>query len=154
MRGNHGAGLATSRAWGPIPANAGEPSILTANRGYCGAYPRECGGTRPAGRLVPLPWGLSPRMRGNPNGVALIPSDTGPIPANAGEPSMYNATKNSFRAYPRECGGTFNLFFACFSDTGLSPRMRGNLNRSPLEHLPQGPIPANAGEPSSRENLG
>ena len=71
---------------GPIPASAGEPTMLALPFRVCRAYPRECGGTVPGSKAPVTGWGLSPRVRGNQTTRISNWPRPGPIPASAGEP--------------------------------------------------------------------
>ena len=51
------------------------------------------------------------------------------------------------RVYPRVCGGTPFAGILSWSRGGLSPRVRGNRSRRAYQYVPQGSIPACAGEP-------
>ena len=69
-------------------------------------YPRVCGGTEVPSRDPPSTCGLSPRVRGN---RPLIPESiqrTRSIPACAGEPWSWPASRYRASVYPRVCGGT------------------------------------------------
>ena len=132
---------------GPIPASAGEPPQEPPATLRRGAYPRECGGTSGSAGEVIRPTGLSPRVRGNPQELAVAPADRGPIPASAGEPAAAWRGARASRAYPRECGGTSDWANIARSYEGLSPRVRGNPGVSFPPELASGPIPASAGEP-------
>ena len=91
--------------------------------------------------------GLSPRVRGNLETVALDPQVGGSIPASAGEPVRPPHKGGLPRVYPRECGGTTENASSAKYATGLSPRVRGN-PRPRRRGAPQrGSIPASAGEP-------
>ena len=70
---------------GPIPASAGETSHRAASATIRRAYPRECGGNEHSDPYRFLPQGLSPRVRGKPQGKLTNPLRRGPIPASAGE---------------------------------------------------------------------
>ena len=91
--------------------------------------------------------GLSPRLRGNQIEFCWIPHIAGSIPAPAGEPPGWLRRTSNIRVYPRACGGTQELSIVDFLTTGLSPRLRGNLDRGEIELGPLGSIPAPAGEP-------
>ena len=98
---------------GSIPACAGEPRMDIPRGGAARVYPRVCGGTLPAGAGSPCEQGLSPRVRGNQQGLMgfNVPSDGFQCPD---------------WVYPRVCGGTA---MRCERDRrrrGLSPRVRGN----------------------------
>ena len=86
-----------------------------------------CGGT-PLRRIA---WsvivGLSPRVRGNRAQTARIPPPPGSIPACAGEPCCEIPARRGPAVYPRVCGGTKMPSYILLDDTGLSPRVRGNL---------------------------
>ena len=91
--------------------------------------------------------GLSPRLRGNQGLGNHFSEMVRSIPAPAGEPGQPGALGAGGWVYPRACGGT--LAGATFTGevSGLSPRLRGNLDGR-RSHLPQKrSIPAPAGEP-------
>ena len=71
---------------GSIPAPAGEPGRRRSGIIYARVYPRACGGTEHEKDCVRVFGGLSPRLRGNPSLVTLIPEGERSIPAPAGEP--------------------------------------------------------------------
>ncbi len=113
-------------------------------------YPRVCGGTscsrsRPVGLV-----GLSPRVRGNPDGWIAPSLFLGSIPACAGEPARHISSLSLYGVYPRVCGGTFDVVSNRPTPVGLSPRVRGNPNSDHLAICAAGSIPACAGEPSGR----
>ena len=93
--------------------------------------------------------GLSPRVRGNPWKVRWLWLGSWSIPACAGEPPARASAPHTMRVYPRVCGGTDELGPGHREGEGLSPRVRGNLRRSPAGRSPHRSIPACAGEPSS-----
>ena len=99
-------------------------------------------------RALPSGTGLSPRVRGNP--VRLSPAlvGSGSIPACAGEPVCRIRNQSSTGVYPRVCGGTGMRPSTIGSDRGLSPRVRGNLERLHDLGVGAGSIPACAGEPA------
>ena len=69
-----------------IPAGAGEPALGDMGVDLRGVYPRGCGGTVGSRSSALKYRGLSPRVRGNPRVVRLMPKALGSIPAGAGEP--------------------------------------------------------------------
>ena len=112
-------------------------------------YPRVCGGTS-SRRRRPFPpawWGLSPRVRGNRRKSNTIGRWLRSIPACAGEPMTWAGWTGVRRVYPRVCGGTDDLGGLDWSQTGLSPRVRGNQSRGCAAGVLCRSIPACAGEP-------
>ncbi len=71
-----------------------------------GVYPRECGGTSNYAATTDDYQGLSPRVRGNPQGQRMSACLTRSIPASAGEPPRPEDERLPYPVYPRECGGT------------------------------------------------
>ena len=86
-------------------------------------------------------------MRGNPKHRYAGRKIRGSIPAHAGEPLAHELRKCLLWVYPRACGGTPEPFHGDGDHEGLSPRMRGNLERCVVRPGLIGSIPAHAGEP-------
>ena len=130
-----------------IPACAGEPDSGLARAPAYRVYPRVCGGTRGVSPVRPESRGLSPRVRGNPTEVEARAHAHRSIPACAGEP--VDPADGALRpeVYPRVCGGTVVELHPEAAFLGLSPRVRGNLRRTPSTSLHPRSIPACAGEP-------
>ena len=129
VRGNPNPIEARLMAPGSIPARAGEPAELRTTRPPGRVYPRTCGGT------LGGPW--------------VLCHGPGSIPARAGEPRRPAPGQPRTRVYPRTCGGTgYGAIKRAFA-LGLSPHVRGN--HVPLNPalIPQGSIPARAGEPGA-----
>ena len=147
VRGNQGVGRGGAVRDGSIPACAGEPGASFQAADPPRVYPRVCGGTRipihEGGSLM----GLSPRVRGNRPTAPTAWSDHGSIPACAGEPRRTDSAKLCTRVYPRVCGGTSGPTARHVSESGLSPRVRGNRHQLIEPPHPSGSIPACAGEP-------
>ena len=130
-----------------IPACAGEPGTI---QWMCGApwvYPRVCGGTSLALTYCSLRGGLSPRVRGNLDGLTPIVAYVRSIPACAGEPLLIPASLALLTVYPRVCGGTGGVLDVTKLKYGLSPRVRGNPGMGVAGMDKSGSIPACAGEP-------
>ena len=148
VRGNRARAGSRAEQIGSIPACAGEPRLPMPLNSRPRVYPRVCGGTLNV-VLSPLSFGgLSPRVRGNHHARPVLVSATGSIPACAGEPCSRWSVRSAGRVYPRVCGGTPTTFSAFGTTTGLSPRVRGNLNSALSSPMWWGSIPACAGEPS------
>jgi len=136
-----------ARLPGPIPADAGEPQ----RRGvWCSekrAYPRGRGGARSRRSAANPRRGLSPRTRGSHRCARQSQRRTGPIPADAGEPTSGSETGRRRWAYPRGRGGAVAARLFGELRQGLSPRTRGSRPRRADQVSRWGPIPADAGEP-------
>ena len=147
VRGNPTASSVAMIATGSIPARAGEPlGVFTHPRVFT-VYPRACGGTETVfGRLSP-PFGLSPRVRGNPLLSIGAPVSWRSIPARAGEPLSSFRHSSPSRVYPRACGGTNLNRVRALGFHGLSPRVRGNPSKRSARPWCCRSIPARAGEP-------
>ena len=150
MRGNLPPAVHSLAAAGSIPAYAGEPDNAGPMYQCGGVYPRVCGGTSLWQTLKSKLGGLSPRMRGNPDGIGCRGSPRRSIPAYAGEPTAVSGLRSAVAVYPRVCGGTSATGSVVASGKGLSPRMRGNRAQGRGKARARGSIPAYAGEPSPR----
>ena len=149
VRGNPLAEAPELRPPGSIPASAGEPGGQQCRFLRMRVYPRECGGTHPRLADTPLPYGLSPRVRGNPRPGWRRHLRLRSIPASAGEPIPLKTRIYARRVYPRECGGTRKRAFTESPRRGLSPRVRGNRASESESASPMRSIPASAGEPDT-----
>ena len=116
-------------------------------------YPRVCGGTLSNTRSRIAESGLSPRVRGNRLARLLDAVGEGSIPACAGEPRVGIISFRPPWVYPRVCGGTVYDLAEELGLTGLSPRVRGNLDFCPLIAESPRSIPACAGEPNKRGRI-
>ena len=130
-----------------IPACAGEPGLRQSRAIQLTVYPRVCGGTPDSGALDAFAVGLSPRVRGNRCAGRRPWRKSRSIPACAGEPKFPLLICMALSVYPRVCGGTSTNSAGRPTSTGLSPRVRGNRKDPHPLRLPQGSIPACAGEP-------
>ena len=106
VRGNRRGSSIFAQIAGSIPACAGEPCTSRRKRRPQRVYPRVCGGTPKIGRFGSRRWGLSPRVRGNPERLGVRARVRGSIPACAGEPMGVEWSCMAYRVYPRVCGGT------------------------------------------------
>ena len=146
-RGNRKHVLTIHLDPGSIPAWAGKPAEPAAPRASARVYPRvggetamldvQCGGNR----------GLSPRGRGNLPGVGEDLLRQGSIPAWAGKPVALTPPEICTRVYPRVGGETYGAVEGRRTETGLSPRGRGNRGEEAKDAAHQGSIPAWAGKP-------
>ena len=152
MRGNPALDDLPASGQLSIPAYAGEPVLRGGIRKVGKVYPRVCGGTQGGHALVDGGTGLSPRMRGNLPLPPPILSIAWSIPAYAGEPPARRLWGVIKVVYPRVCGGTMRMESRSTRQSGLSPRMRGNLAYRPIGSGAIRSIPAYAGEPISEVN--
>ena len=139
---------------GSIPACAGEPKASEHERHLSRqrVYPRVCGGTIYSSTPTSSRAGLSPRVRGNRSGPTDPQTNSGSIPACAGEPSPTEDREQSCQGLsPRVRGNHRSRGHTHLATVrGLSPRVRGNLSAPlPFRHPRHGSIPACAGEPIS-----
>ena len=110
-----------------------------------------CGGTRKGSTRHFSCWGLSPRVRGNLRETGEYRKSTRSIPACAGEPRSIHPGRKNLGVYPRVCGGTSGIPENTLAETGLSPRVRGNLILIGFKVSYRRSIPACAGEPNDRK---
>ena len=148
VRGNRGNPRQDPELERSIPARAGEPRCRPCRCPAARVYPRACGGTKAWHTVWVQHNGLSPRVRGNLLHAERILPAGGSIPARAGEPVLRVVGGNAVRVYPRACGGTDGDYRLVWFETGLSPRVRGNLPNPPRISVTRRSIPARAGEPS------
>ena len=132
-----------------IPACAGEPSRIIKWQTGMKDYPRVCGGTSLLSLDFHCEIGLSPRVRGNPQRTGTMAQKRRTIPACAGEPGSYLMLYRGISDYPRVCGGTSLLSLDFHCEIGLSPRVRGNPQRTGTMAQKRRTIPACAGEPTA-----
>ena len=147
MRGNLHDGHDPVDGIRSIPARAGEPIRRGTATRQSRVYPRACGGTYRPIPPIPLRSGLSPRVRGNLRNSEHPLSYQRSIPARAGEPETQHTPAPWIAVYPRACGGTAYIGVLGIDRTGLSPRVRGNLQVAHVGLLVRRSIPARAGEP-------
>ena len=148
VRGNRRQHEVESAGFGSIPACAGEPLTRTVRGDSERVYPRVCGGTFSMRAMRFRRKGLSPRVRGNRAPRVRALWWRGSIPACAGEPASSPPARLRDRVYPRVCGGTRLPNALLKVGAGLSPRVRGNLERPAALPPRAGSIPACAGEPA------
>ena len=111
-----------------------------------GVYPRVCGGSMMRWPPQLGQYGLSPRVRGKPHRQRPSLYRAGSIPACAGEAPLVGVCQLPDGVYPRVCGGSGYAFPPSQSPRGLSPRVRGKLDRRISISGATRSIPACAGE--------
>ena len=137
-----------------IPACAGE-AVKSGGRGRKRqVYPRVCGGSGGANYSSAQALGLSPRVRGKQGQRADALAAAGSIPACAGEAQLVRGGGAANEVYPRVCGGSIALHEPIRIAWGLSPRVRGKLQRLVGILVRRGSIPACAGEARGRGKRG
>jgi len=108
-----------------IPACAGETRHCLPSTYSAGVYPRVCGGNCQMPAVRPYIRGLSPRVRGKPYQTGSGSSESGSIPACAGETYLHHHLLHYHQVYPRVCGGNLTDSDFAAIQKGLSPRVRG-----------------------------
>ena len=131
-----------------IPAWAGD-KISGGKEAVDTVYPRVGGGTALVAAGILIYKGLSPRGRGNHGYTDFRNARVRSIPAWAGEPCRIPSARALHRVYPRVGGGTGVHRRGRKPRHGLSPRGRGNRERSHLRSQLNRSIPAWAGEPTT-----
>ena len=153
-RGNRSVRPFPERAIGSIPAQAGEPPRISSIVLTPRVYPRAGGGTAPGNASTARHTGQSPRRRGNLVALAVCLVCDGSIPAQAGEPRARTTSSRATGVYPRAGGGTAYEESVELTNSGLSPRRRGNREAIERRRECSGSIPAQAGElASARSSL-
>ena len=109
IRGNQMGEAHGREAGGSIPAHTGEPPRRHGTPSSAWVYPRAYGGTDTSSGLRRWFWGLSPRIRGNPQAVLASLLCLGSIPAHTGEPIRPLGALDPARVYPRAYGGTTDI---------------------------------------------
>ena len=149
-RGKRSTTDLTGMVFGPIPAGAGETTLIRSNGITHRAYPRWRGGNiiaEVAGHEQP---GLSPLARGKRSRRSGCSHCLGPIPAGAGETLWRGSKLVVSGAYPRWRGGNGLPATTVHLSLGLSPLARGKLADCAQHGCRVGPIPAGAGETKRR----
>ena len=93
---------------------------------------------------------LSPRVRGNRIPAAADLYNARSIPACAGQSKSGVRWYRFGGVYPRVCGAIWAPDLTAVTETGLSPRVRGNLSGIALFQQLDGSIPACAGQSGKR----
>ena len=150
---------ASTSSGGSIPACAGQPSGWRGRSRRSRSIPA-CAGQPLSGYLCGnhyrcgLGSGLSPRVRGNRCPAHRRSANHGSIPACAGQPTDSARAPTSRWVYPRVCGATVDEGHYQHAVKVLSPRVRGNLIAGVLEGSYFRSIPACAGQPRMKGDIG
>ena len=145
MRGTPILGGEPYSKWRIIPAYAGNTSTAGLCRCSARDHPRVCGEHPTRTEPTSTSWGSSPRMRGTLPVVGSPVSESGIIPAYAGNTQVAHVKSLALRDHPRVCGEHFSEQFERINKTGSSPRMRGTRMISSDFLTYHGIIPAYAG---------
>ena len=132
---------------GPSPRGRGNPIADHDFLGDIGAIPAWAGEPMASVRSASVRSGPSPRGRGNRSGKAADRRGCGAIPAWAGEPTSGSQRDDWVWGHPRVGGGTCTTMSGILTCHGPSPRGRGNPAMRDARAVPNGAIPAWAGEP-------
>ena len=149
IRGNQSHGALRERAGRSIPAHTGKPLLLIRIKPPSEVYPRAYGETLYDRAGIGIVLGLSPRIRGNLIARLGRNQSRGSIPAHTGKPARGDGVHHLVRVYPRAYGETGYEAGARGIESGLSPRIRGNLIVAPTNARGRGSIPAHTGKPAN-----
>ena len=127
LRGTRTEQSAKNSRSGIIPALAGNTFFLGVGIGGSGDHPRACGEHRGMFKPGPRTHGSSPRLRGTRNHIPNRNTDTGIIPALAGNTRTRTARTAKTGAHPRACGEHRGAKVPRSGHQGSSPRLRGTL---------------------------
>ena len=152
-RGNPTLVRAAKALNGSIPAWAGQPSRAPVICSDFSVYPRVGGATAQAQTPTNIETGLSPRGRGNHRELRQPHERRRSIPAWAGQPGRRCGPAPTTWVYPRVGGATAVRQSVLLTDSGLSPRGRGNRPDGAVAALCLGSIPAWAGQPRREGRL-
>ena len=148
VRGNLGRAERPASRVGSIPACTGKPTRPDGSRQLRGVYPRVYGETIEAAGTRALMTGLSPRVRGNRGGGRPNVGVHWSIPACTGKPTANRCGPALRWVYPRVYGETQYGVPQVDRPRGLSPRVRGNLQRGAGASRKERSIPACTGKPA------
>ena len=145
IRGEYGPAARKLITLGIIPANTGRIRILQRLTPFGWDHPREYG-ENPHLHFEVYPWvGSSPRIRGESAISSFAAQMKGIIPANTGRMIILSARNLSRGDHPREYGENIGEGCGSPSDSGSSPRIRGECVHGIPRRANQGIIPANTG---------
>ena len=108
-------------------------------------HPRACGEHGETNGYATFGMGSSPRMRGTHILCTNLIYLGGIIPAHAGNTAWREKTDGQTRDHPRACGEHRSALLQEYRQTGSSPRMRGTRLGGYYGNVPNGIIPAHAG---------
>ncbi len=147
VRGYQRFGKVAEDDCGSIPVCTGLPSPSTCLSSVPRVYPRVYGATLMYSSISLGLMGLSPCVRGYPRGVDHGAKLLGSIPVCTGLPRSTSASQTSGRVYPRVYGATSWSGRPCCPAGGLSPCVRGYLERGFHPAPRPGSIPVCTGLP-------
>ena len=130
-----------------IPAHTGKPLLPRVAPRVIEVYPRAYGETFRRSTGEARDTGLSPRIRGNRYRQTSSHPPKGSIPAHTGKPLHSESASARPRVYPRAYGETPEIDPDLRTDSGLSPRIRGNRTSNSCGKMSSGSIPAHTGKP-------
>mgnify|MGYP000226430352 CR=1 FL=1 len=149
MRGTQSDGGDVLLLDGIIPAYAGNTARWKDMSVRLRDHPRVCGEHVSLNSFGIGKPGSSPRMRGTPVASDLHKTDTGIIPAYAGNTGLVHGWNARCRDHPRVCGEHDVYSAEERMKAGSSPRMRGTPNAQTATSAYTGIIPAYAGNTES-----
>ena len=135
---------------GITPAYAGKRTTGKESKKRTRDHPRVCGEKSRSGLNLPRSWGSPPRMRGKDRPESHRPQTAGITPAYAGKRLMFRQIGAGSKDHPRVCGEKLSGCVWLRVYGGSPPRMRGKVNRYPVQIPVNGITPAYAGKSLQR----
>ena len=130
---------------GIIPACAGNSSLKLRTAHLVADHPRVCGEQLKATFIPPFCEGSSPRVRGTDRSIHGHVSQSGIIPACAGNRHILRHLSRCAWDHPRVCGEQPTIESTICFAKGSSPRVRGTATYVRSRTATSGIIPACAG---------
>ena len=128
------------------PAYAGKTAYSDGVEVGASDHPRVCGENADNIKLIRIPDGSPPRMRGKPGAQGLHCHKNRITPAYAGKTFLLHSFMRGHRDHPRVCGENVIGYVQPAIGDGSPPRMRGKPKAPDLRGLLRRITPAYAGK--------
>ena len=125
IRGKHHRLAAKTLRLRSIPVHTGETPSACSKNPSPSVYPRAYGGNTISRAVSSRYYGLSPCIRGKLTAAGPSASQYRSIPVHTGETFGVAQSQTHLEVYPRAYGGNNERSHRRYSNTGLSPCIRG-----------------------------